>query len=105
MLSTKKHLKTRRKTHAPRMQGNKFCHLILRGGDGAPNYDARNVAAAVQVLQASGVSDKVMIDCSHANSSKKYQNQPLVCSDVVCAHRRWAAGMEPLDVGCFVFCI
>ena len=61
--------------------GNKDCHVILRGGKG-PNYDAESVAAVCKDLAAFGVPGKVMIDFSHANSSKKYQLQVEVARNV-----------------------
>jgi len=61
--------------------GNPDCHVILRGGKG-PNYDAASVDAACAQLDANGLAEKVMIDFSHANSSKKHDNQPKVCTDV-----------------------
>ncbi len=54
--------------------GNKDCHVILRGGK-APNYDAQSVAAACKELEASGLPPTLMVDCSHANSSKQHQKQ------------------------------
>ena len=61
--------------------GNEDCHVILRGGK-APNYDAASIDAACQQLSTSGLAQKVMIDFSHANSSKQYQKQMEVCQDV-----------------------
>ena len=61
--------------------GNEDCHLILRGGNG-PNYDAASVAAACKELSASGVQGKLMIDFSHANSSKQHKLQVNVARDV-----------------------
>ena len=61
--------------------GNDDCHIILRGGK-ATNYDAASVeAAAVESIKA-GITPAIMIDASHANSSKKPENQPLVLADV-----------------------
>jgi 3-deoxy-7-phosphoheptulonate synthase len=57
--------------------GNTDCHVILRGGK-APNYDAASVEAAWKTIAATGQSTCLMIDASHGNSSKKYENQPLV---------------------------
>jgi 3-deoxy-7-phosphoheptulonate synthase len=54
--------------------GNEDCHVILRGGK-APNYDAASVEAACRELAAAGLRQQVMIDFSHANSSKQYQRQ------------------------------
>ncbi|MBX3685372.1 MAG: 3-deoxy-7-phosphoheptulonate synthase AroG [Rhodocyclaceae bacterium] len=62
-------------------RGNEDCHVILRGGKG-PNYDAESVAAVCKDLAAFGVPGKVMIDFSHANSSKKYQLQVEVARNV-----------------------
>ncbi|NTV11278.1 MAG: 3-deoxy-7-phosphoheptulonate synthase AroG [Zoogloea sp.] len=61
--------------------GNEDCHVILRGGK-APNYDAGSVDAACKELAASGVAGKVMIDFSHANSSKQHHRQVDVARDV-----------------------
>ncbi|MEI6738256.1 MAG: 3-deoxy-7-phosphoheptulonate synthase AroG [Pseudomonadota bacterium] len=61
--------------------GNEDCHVILRGGK-TPNYDAANVEAACQELGKSGLAQRVMIDFSHANSSKQYQKQMDVSTDV-----------------------
>lgn len=62
--------------------GNKDCHIILRGGSGATNYDAASVDAACKAAEKSGQRAMVMIDASHANSSKKHENQPNVIDDV-----------------------
>ncbi|MBF4245357.1 3-deoxy-7-phosphoheptulonate synthase [Vibrio anguillarum] len=61
--------------------GNPDCHIILRGGK-EPNYNAQHVAAIKQELEISGLPQKVMIDFSHANSSKQYQRQLVVSQDV-----------------------
>ncbi len=61
--------------------GNEDCHVILRGGK-APNYDAESVDAACKELAASGVTGKVMIDFSHANSRKQHRLQIDVAQDV-----------------------
>jgi 3-deoxy-7-phosphoheptulonate synthase len=61
--------------------GNEDCHVVLRGGT-APNYDAASVAAACDGLVAQGLAPAVMIDASHANSSKKPENQPAVIADI-----------------------
>ena len=62
-------------------QGNPDCHVILRGGK-APNYDAASVAAACQDLAKAGLSQSLMVDCSHANSSKQHQKQLDVAHDI-----------------------
>jgi 3-deoxy-7-phosphoheptulonate synthase len=61
--------------------GNEDCHVILRGGK-APNYDAQSVEAACRDLAAAGLRQHVMIDFSHANSSKQFQKQVEVGADV-----------------------
>jgi len=62
-------------------QGNPDCHVILRGGK-APNYDAASVQAASEVLGKSHLPARLMIDASHANSSKNPENQPKVIDDI-----------------------
>lgn len=62
--------------------GNEDCHIILRGGSKATNYDAQSVDAAAKEAEKSAQRPIVMIDASHANSSKKPENQPLVLADV-----------------------
>jgi 3-deoxy-7-phosphoheptulonate synthase len=57
--------------------GNSDCHIILRGGK-VPNYDTASVEAAWKVGAATGISTRMMIDVSHGNSSKRYENQPAV---------------------------
>ena len=61
--------------------GNKDCHVILRGGK-APNYDATSVAAACKDLEAAKLPATLMVDCSHANSSKQHQKQIDVAQDI-----------------------
>ena len=61
--------------------GNEDCHIILRGGK-APNYDAASVDAAAKGLAEAGLAQRLMIDCSHANSSKNPQKQMDVGQDV-----------------------
>ena len=61
--------------------GNKDCHVILRGGK-TPNYDAASVAAACKELEAAKLACRLMIDCSHANSAKQYEKQVEVARDI-----------------------
>ncbi len=61
--------------------GNKDCHVILRGGK-APNYDAGSVAAACKDLAAAKLPASLMVDCSHANSSKQHERQLTVAQDI-----------------------
>ncbi|MDQ6988881.1 MAG: 3-deoxy-7-phosphoheptulonate synthase [Mariprofundaceae bacterium] len=62
--------------------GNEDCHMILRGGDKAPNYDAASVQEATDKLDAVGIQSGVMIDFSHANSLKQHHRQIEVAKDV-----------------------
>ena len=61
--------------------GNKDCHVILRGGK-APNYDAASVAAACAELEKAKLPPTLMVDCSHANSSKQHEKQVGVARDI-----------------------
>ena len=61
--------------------GNRDCHVILRGGK-APNYDAVSVAAACKDLEAAKLPATLMVDCSHANSSKQHEKQIDVARDI-----------------------
>jgi 3-deoxy-7-phosphoheptulonate synthase len=61
--------------------GNPDCHVILRGGK-APNYDAAHVAAAVKDLEAAQLMPRLIVDCSHANSSKQHEKQLDVARDI-----------------------
>ena len=63
-------------------QGNSCAHIVLRGGSDGPNYHAEQIAACEQALKARHLPTKIMVDCSHANSNKNYQNQRLVVEDV-----------------------
>lgn len=61
--------------------GNPDCHVILRGGK-TPNYDAASVDAVCAQLKAAKRAERLMIDVSHGNSSKRPENQPLVAADI-----------------------
>jgi 3-deoxy-7-phosphoheptulonate synthase len=62
--------------------GNKDCHIILRGGSDATNYDAASIQSACALLAKAGLAERLMVDASHANSSKKHENQKLVMTDI-----------------------
>ena len=57
-------------------KGNPDCHVILRGGKGAPNYGAEAVQGALEMLRAANLPERVVIDASHDNSGKDHQRQP-----------------------------
>ncbi|MFY0676967.1 MAG: 3-deoxy-7-phosphoheptulonate synthase [Neptuniibacter sp.] len=62
-------------------KGNQYGHVVLRGGGGKPNYDSVSVALSEQGLEKAGLAQNIMIDCSHANSSKDPALQPLVAEN------------------------
>jgi 3-deoxy-7-phosphoheptulonate synthase len=63
-------------------KGNPHCHIIHRGGSDGPNFSAEHVKSTCAQLAKVKLGEKVMIDCSHANSSKKHENQPIVAKDI-----------------------
>lgn len=65
-----------------RTSGNPYGHIVLRGGSNGPNYDSVNVKLCEQALEKTGLAQNIMIDTSHANSSKDPARQPLVVEDV-----------------------
>jgi 3-deoxy-7-phosphoheptulonate synthase len=71
------------RTSIVRTRGNRYGHLVLRGGDGRPNYDTVSVQMAEQALRKAGLPSNIVVDCSHANSYKKHDLQPLVMADAV----------------------
>ena len=66
-----------------RARGNPYGHLILRGGGGKHNYDLVSVKVTEKQMEKSGLRRCIVVDCSHANSNKDHNNQPLVMGDVV----------------------
>jgi len=73
--------------------GNEDCHVILRGGSSGPNYDAESIARVSRQLADAGLPDRIMVDCSHANSGKDHERQPIVAADLA---RQIAAGNHAL---------
>ena len=65
-----------------RTRGNAYAHTVLRGGGGRPNYDTVSVSLAEKALNKAQLPANIMIDCSHANSWKNHDFQPLVLKDV-----------------------
>lgn len=63
-------------------KGNPYAHIVLRGGNGITNFDADSVRDCEDKCRSAGVSTNIMIDCSHANSSKDPSRQPLVMDDI-----------------------
>ncbi len=62
--------------------GNAHCHVILRGSNTGPNYDQQAIAACTTTLDKAGLSNRIMIDCSHGNSRKDHTRQPSVAADI-----------------------
>lgn len=63
-------------------RGNPDCHLVLRGSDAGPNYDAESVAGATDLLSKAGLPERVVIDASHGNSRKDHHRQPAVAAEI-----------------------
>ena len=78
-------------------RGNDDCHIILRGGK-QPNYDRESVNAAAEELRRAGLAERLMIDCSHANSRKDYKLQRKVCEEIAAQ----VAGGEDRIIGAMV---
>ena len=64
-------------------RGNHYGHVVLRGGSSGPNYDSVHIAQCEFALREAGLQNNIMVDCSHANSDKQPELQPLVAKDVV----------------------
>jgi 3-deoxy-7-phosphoheptulonate synthase len=64
-------------------EGNPDCHVILRGGEDGPNYDAKSVAQTVTTLEKNGLTRTLMIDASHANCGKKCTDMPATYEAIV----------------------
>lgn len=62
--------------------GNDTCHLILRGSSHGTNYDEEHVRKAWETQQKAGISNRLMIDCSHGNSNKDWRNQAVVAQNI-----------------------
>ena len=73
--------------------GNPDAHLVLRGADGGPNYDAASVDSAARALAGAGLAARLLVDCSHGNSAKDYRRQPEVAADIA---RQLASGSQSI---------
>jgi 3-deoxy-7-phosphoheptulonate synthase len=65
-----------------RTKGNAHGHVVLRGGGGKPNYDSVNIALCEQELRGGNIAENIMVDCSHENSNKNHELQPLVLENI-----------------------
>ena len=63
-------------------KGNPYAHVVLRGGNGKPNYDSVSVSLCEQELSKAEIKPNIMVDCSHANSNKDHNLQTLVLDNV-----------------------
>jgi 3-deoxy-7-phosphoheptulonate synthase len=63
-------------------KGNKYAHIILRGGK-TPNFDEKSVSLAAKMLDGKGLCGSIIIDCSHGNSNKDYRQQPVVFGEIM----------------------
>lgn len=70
-------------TSVIRTRGNRHVHVVLRGGNGRPNYDSVSVRLCEEALEKAKLPRNIVVDCSHANSFKDHNLQPLVVSDVM----------------------
>ena len=73
--------------------GNEHAHLVLRGGTSGPNFEAPHIAKAQELLRKGGAPEAILVDCSHANSSKRFDRQPLVAAAIAA---QVAAGQKAL---------
>mgnify|MGYP001596318364 CR=1 FL=1 len=73
--------------------GNDTCHVILRGGDDMTNFDRESIARAQDALVSAGLFPRVIVDCSHGNSKKKHENQPLVLQEIIRQRRDGNTGI------------
>lgn len=64
-----------------RTRGNRYAHIVLRGGGGRQNYDSVSIAKCERELERAGLSVNIMVDCSHGNSNKNPARQPVVAKD------------------------
>jgi 3-deoxy-7-phosphoheptulonate synthase len=78
--------------------GNEDCFVILRGGKRGTNYDTQSIKEAKEKLTNSGLNPRLMVDCSHGNSSKNHKNQPKVAAELA----RQIAGGETGIMGVMI---
>ncbi len=64
-------------------KGNKYCHVVLRGGNGEPNYYPEKLSETLELIKKAGLPENIVIDCSHANSYKTHEKQIQVAENVL----------------------
>ena len=85
-----------------RTRGNRYGHVVLRGGGGRPNFDSVSVSLAEQALARAGLPRRIVIDCSHANSWKDPLLQPYVVRDAVNQIRHGNTSIAGLMIESFI---
>jgi 3-deoxy-7-phosphoheptulonate synthase len=83
-------------------RGNTDCHVILRGGQSGPNYDAMSVQKTLAALRDAGLPPRVMIDTSHGNSEKDHRRQPVAARDIAGQIAQGEAGIIGLMMESFL---
>ena len=63
--------------------GNPHCHIALRGGENKPNYDPVSINQALKSLNQANLPLRIIVDCSHDNSNRKHEQQPLVFKSII----------------------
>lgn len=66
-----------------RTKGNRYCHVILRGGKNSPNYYPQYIAFTTELLRQHGLAQNIIVDCSHDNSLKNFKNQGSVFRNII----------------------
>lgn len=64
-------------------KGNKYAHIVLRGGKNGPNYGSENITFTKELMKKNSLTPNIIIDCSHGNSEKKAENQSKVLDDII----------------------
>lgn len=64
-------------------KGNNDCHIILRGDNKSPNYNATDIKKTENILEKKKIKKNIMVDCSHGNSRKNHKNQSKVLNDIL----------------------
>jgi 3-deoxy-7-phosphoheptulonate synthase len=85
-----------------RTRGNRYGHLVLRGGSDGPNYDAASVVEAEHALTQARLPLNIVVDCSHANSAKKPERQSLVLRDCINQIRHGNRSLVGLMIESFI---
>jgi len=85
-----------------RTRGNRYGHIVLRGGADRPNYDTVSIALVEQALERAKLPQNILVDCSHANSYKRPELQPHVMRDVVHQIRQGNRSIVGLMIESFI---